>query len=434
MIPIKGDFASITPHKRALRDFYSSIAKYFLALLNKQSIDIQTSTKIELLIEAATKKSLQEFLQHLLKSQGKISKLSFGVAALDTYLDIFSTSDTDIDINKYFLNLYNELPFNYALSINIDLALFLKNIFKKYNLSENNFIYKLEFAKRNTLQKIDYNKSIYLLKITEKLLLLVSAGKSEFFYSSSIDFSEIKKIVKLFINKEQKIEKKCNFSFVNYSKQNDYGYDLKIFSLKKFTLALNHNYNNDFIASNKKIQQFLKNDNDSGLVILNGKTGTGKTSYIKYLINKVNKKFIFLPQGMFEVLSDANFFLFLSEHKNTILILEDCDELLLNSSKRNPLSSFLNLSEGLFSEIYKYKIICSLNAASKQINRNIIKKSRLIIKYEFNELDTIKAQKLINQLGKKEIINKPMLLSEIYNIKDNRLKTFGERKLGFNNI
>ena len=351
-----------------------------------------------------------------------------------TNLDIFSTSDTDIDINKYFLNLYNELPFNYALSINIDLALFLKNIFKKYNLSENNFIYKLELAKKNALQKIDYDKSIYLLQIKEKLLLLVSARKSELYYSGSIDFSEIKKIVKLFVNKGQKSEKNCNFSLVNFSKQNDYGFDLKLFSLKKINLTLNENYNNDFIATNKKIQQFLKNDKDSGLVILNGKTGTGKTSYIKYLINKINKKFIFLPEGMFEVLSEANFFLFLSEHKNSILILEDCNELLLNSSsKRSPLSSFLNLSEGLFSEIYNYKIICSLNAASKQINRNIIKKSKSIIKYEFNELDITKAQKLTNQLGKKENINKPMLLSEIYNIKDNGLKTFGERKLGFNN-
>ena len=79
----------------------------------------------------------------------------------------------------------------------------------------------------------------------------------------------------------------------------------------------------------------------------------------------------------------------------------------------------LNLADGLFSEMYNYKIICTLSASAQQINSNILKKSKTVLRYEFNELNKLKTRKLRSKLGDDKIINTELVLSDIYNNKKN---------------
>ena len=85
-------------------------------------------------------------------------------------------------------------------------------------------------------------------------------------------------------------------------------------------------YNDSFIAEDEKINAFIDENEKSGLVILHGEKGTGKSSYIKYLINKhPDKKFVFVPSAMIRLLGDASFGSFLTSLSEHIIILEDCE-------------------------------------------------------------------------------------------------------------
>ena len=61
------------------------------------------------------------------------------------------------------------------------------------------------------------------------------------------------------------------------------------------------------------------------------------------------------------------------------------------------------------------QIICSFNTDISKVDSALMRKGRMIAKYEFKELEVNKAQALSNKLSFKTIISKPMTLTEIYN-------------------
>ena len=84
---------------------------------------------------------------------------------------------------------------------------------------------------------------------------------------------------------------------------------------------LEDNYGDGFTKDHTNIINFLTNS-DSGIVILDGIPGTGKSSYISYLTSLLtNKKFVYLPGNMVESLTKPEFISFaLQSLKETILI------------------------------------------------------------------------------------------------------------------
>ena len=74
------------------------------------------------------------------------------------------------------------------------------------------------------------------------------------------------------------------------------------------------NYNNDFIEVDKKITKHLSKKNKKGLILLHGEPGTGKTTYIKHLADKIEKQIIFVPPMMAGAISDPGFIPFLMKN------------------------------------------------------------------------------------------------------------------------
>lgn len=349
-------------------------------------------------------------------------------------LDVFSGFREDIDPVKYFIELYAEIPRTYEAYHRINLSVSVEKLKKKFKLNENDFVFKREFSKDNNIYRVDKEASAYFLNLTEGIMLLLTSYRFSFYYSSAKHFFELKDIIKILDPEEQRrVSGKARLSMILYDNSSEWGYELKRFSLNKSNLDLDKNYNNDFIPINKKITDFLNDKKSTGLILLHGKYGTGKTSYIKHLMSKTNTHFILLPKSMLATIANPSFFLFISEFKNSVLILEDCDELLVGTSVQgNPLVHFLSLAEGLLAETYSYKIICSLNASRREINDKVIRKSKLVVNYEFKELDTEKAQNLSNSFGSKDVIHRPTILADIYNKNKNTFAIAEEKKLGFN--
>lgn len=195
------------------------------------------------------------------------------------------------------------------------------------------------------------------------------------------------------------------------------GIDTKSLSLTKQKISIENNYNEDFKEIHKTILKRLSHNNDKGLVMLHGKPGTGKTSYIRYLITSLKKNVIFLPPDMASAITDPNLIGILIDNPNSIFVIEDAENIIIdrNNSGSSAVSALLNISDGLLADCLNVQIICSFNTDIAKVDSALMRKGRLIAKYEFKELETEKAQRLSDKLGYKNKIERPMKLADIYN-------------------
>lgn len=185
-------------------------------------------------------------------------------------------------------------------------------------------------------------------------------------------------------------------------------------------LHIERHYNDDFLPVAADIEQFIFESERSGLIILHGKQGTGKTTYIRHLINMGRKKMIYMGGDLVDKLADPSFVTFIRQQKNAVLIVEDCEELLAsrNGSQRvnSGLVNILNISDGLLGDELCIKFICTFNAPLKDIDQALLRKGRLAARYEFRELCTEKVNSLIATEGLDiPPQTAPMTLAEIYN-------------------
>ena len=208
--------------------------------------------------------------------------------------------------------------------------------------------------------------------------------------------------------------------------QDNTGYHLNKYTIKppkEFDIA--KQYNDDFGKQDEIINNFLCNNERSGIVILHGEKGTGKTTYIRNIINKHPElKFVFVPSNMISLLGEPSFGNFLMTLKNNIIILEDCEDVIRtrksNSISSSAVSLLLNMGDGLLSDGLGIKFICTFNENISNIDEALLRKGRLACKYEFKELSVEKSNALLEELyGDRECIpttTKPMTLADIYNI------------------
>lgn len=121
------------------------------------------------------------------------------------------------------------------------------------------------------------------------------------------------------------------------------------------------------------------------------------------------------------------------EHKESVIILEDCETLLQDRATSNQkISTLLNISDGIIGDSLKLKFICTFNSDLTTIDKAILRKGRLKIKYEFKKLKADKVQALGKELGK-NLPNEDMALCDIFNYEEdnNGNQVNRPNKIGF---
>ena len=179
----------------------------------------------------------------------------------------------------------------------------------------------------------------------------------------------------------------------------------------------------------------IHND-ESSIIILHGKPGTGKTSYIRNLISE-NRDIMFywVDSSMFNYIDSSEFVDFVTTCKNAVFVLEDSESLLTSrDEEHNPaMQTLLSISDGMLGDSLKLKFICTFNTDLKNIDKAILRKGRMKVKYEFKELETDKVKGIFRKIGIDEKLAKPMTISDAYNYaEDNGNESTSVKKVGFN--
>lgn len=197
---------------------------------------------------------------------------------------------------------------------------------------------------------------------------------------------------------------------------------------------LNVNYNDDLIGVDNLIQNAIK-EKTSGLILLHGIPGTGKTSYIKTLLSRnMEENFIFIPNDFVDEMLKPAFITFLIAQKNSTLVVEDAESVIMSrnqSGNKSVVSTILQITDGLFSDYLNIKVICTFNTDVSRIDKALFRKGRMIAFYEFKELTEEKAMKLVGVDSPGEL-PETRTLAELYNRKERSFDVqAGKRKIGF---
>ena len=217
--------------------------------------------------------------------------------------------------------------------------------------------------------------------------------------------------------------------------QSTNGLDYTPIKIKKPKLDLTLNYNDDIIEMHKSIVTKLRKKDASGLFLFYGIPGTGKSTYIKFLIHQLNKHVIFMSPKLAGNLDAPELMSFLIKNKNAVIVIEDAEELITSrdGGRNSSISTILNLTDGLLGECLSIQIIATFNTKIANIDKALLRKGRLQTLYEFKELTTAKWYALLQHLGVEDnSIAKEMTLAEIYNLKEKDYTHKNERvKIGF---
>lgn len=262
----------------------------------------------------------------------------------------------------------------------------------EHNTAPEGAYYDDEFEKDNTSEEIDRIEIYYDYEKTEKYQNL---------------FTFLEKLPQKKENKKSTINIVCS----------DPNLYLKEINVKKINLDININYNDDFIEISKDVIKNINQKDKDGIVLFHGEPGCGKTSYIKYLLTKLNKRIIYLPPNLVGELSSPSFISFLTDYPNSVLVIEDGENVIKTRKEGSTtaIANLLNLSNGLLSDVLKMQIIVTFNCALSEIDTALLRKGRLLCRYEFKKLNKKKAQELSNKIGFDTVIKEDMTIADIYN-------------------
>ncbi len=302
-------------------------------------------------------------------------------------------------------------------------------LIKHYNLPSSNVIVGKYF---NSFKNIMEYKQ-YFIFLKKDLFVQIDEKQASFFFSSgryANFFQDITQRIKSELSKKSEEKQKEHFHLIILEERK---LSVKRFKLKPFNISIEDNYNDDFLPLHNRIMERLNAENAKGVLLLHGEPGTGKTTYIRYLARHIKKKIIFIPPQFSFNLSSRRFLDIMSKNTNSIIIIEDAENIIADrkSGENFSISALLNIADGLLFNFLKIQIVCTFNSDLSAIDHALLRKGRLIALYEFKKLEAQKAQNLANKLKLPLKVKHDMTLADIYRHTDPQPDFESKRIKGF---
>ena len=333
----------------------------------------------------------------------------------------------DFSVIQLYLTYFNQMP-QIITQEGIDNEKVYRFLIEQYANDLQHHIFDTRINEDNT---ITYNHHICFL-YEDLIIHFDYLGRIRYLFLQT-DIRKVEKIINQLAAFREEEEK--DGPEINILVQGNGGIKLQSLPLTAPKLDIASNYNEDFLPVHEVIYKRLNQDNDKGLVLLHGKPGTGKTSYVRFLAASLQKDIIFLPPDMASAITHPDLISLLMKNRNSILVIEDAEKIIIDRDNNgySPVSTLLNLADGLLSDCLNIQIICTFNTDLSKVDKALLRKGRLIAKYEFKELEAAKARALSDKLGYHTKIVQPMLLTAIYHQEEQEFKQKNEKNpLGFN--
>jgi ATPase family associated with various cellular activities (AAA) len=276
--------------------------------------------------------------------------------------------------------------------------------------------------------KQEFNKTVFVLS-NKVIIELANCYVRILYPGHNYDFAD--RLLKV-LSEFKMPEKKEDFEINIITLSRD-GLELKQLEIKPTTLDIGLYYNDDFKEVDEIIRNRLNQQNDKGIILLHGLPGTGKTTYLRHLIGSLKKRVLFVSPSVAGNLMNPEFIDLLIDNPNAVVIIEDAENIMMDRkyNSDSSVSNLLNLSDGLLSDCLSVQIICTFNSSLNMIDSALMRKGRLIARYEFGKLEKGKAQLLSQQLGFKSVIEQPMTIAEIANQDDKEYEAKRKEVVGF---
>lgn len=334
----------------------------------------------------------------------------------------YELHSTNYMIEGIYYRVYNRLP-------NHIWVVFSDNIYDMqqpdYDVKDDQVRYTIDKGKthQNFIDKgyIFKNLDFDFLYFNEDMMITLDYETCTVYCDDYIKAKEVQDLIVF-----KKSENEQSIGILNRTPT---GYDIQYVNYSRMNIDINKNYNDDLIKlALPKIKQFITKD-ETGLALFYGEPGTGKTSFLKYLIQEYqSKNFVILDSDLLEDITSKQLLSTFIDQEDTIYIIEDAEKLLKTREHNfNPIiNSFLNMSDGILASVIKSKFICTFNTSLSNIDDALKRKGRMKVKYEFKKLKVDKVKKFIPDA------THDMSLADIFNHnEENDFSKQTKTKIGF---
>lgn len=314
-----------------------------------------------------------------------------------------------VESRAFYMHLYNTVPV-VSFIHGVDVTAAYKHIKDRYKYNIVNIYQNLRYNREHKQQ--EFTRTFF--ELNNRMLVELGTDYAEVLYDTG-QYDEVTEIVTALAEMKMP-EKKREFE-ISIITQTSYGMELKALPIAQTSLDISLYYNDCFKPIDELIQQRLSQKNDKGIVLLHGLPGTGKTTYLRYLIGKLNKRILFMSPAIAGSLTNPEFIELLLDNPNCVLVIEDAENIIMDRkfNSNSAVANLLNIGDGLLSDCLNVQIICTFNSSLASIDSALRRKGRLIAEYEFGKLSVAKAQALSDHLQLNVTVQQPVTLAELTN-------------------
>ncbi len=314
-----------------------------------------------------------------------------------------------VESRAFYMHLYNTVPV-VSFIHGVDVTAAYKHIKDRYKYNIVNIYQNLRYNREHKQQ--EFTRTFF--ELNNRMLVELGTDYAEVLYDTG-QYDEVTEIVTALAEMKMP-EKKREFE-ISIITQTSYGMELKALPIAQTSLDISLYYNDCFKPIDELIQQRLSQKNDKGIVLLHGLPGTGKTTYLRYLIGKLNKRILFMSPAIAGSLTNPEFIELLLDNPNCVLVIEDAENIIMDRkfNSNSAVANLLNIGDGLLSDCLNVQIICTFNSSLASIDSALRRKGRLIAEYEFGKLSVAKAQALSDHLQLNATVQQPVTLAELTN-------------------
>jgi len=200
-------------------------------------------------------------------------------------------------------------------------------------------------------------------------------------------------------------------------------------------------YGPDFLPWKELIMSVMAKKH-AGIHLLRGEPGTGKTSFIRHLVQvlRTSHRFYFLPSYEYTRVGNGALIEFLQDERDDhpnlqlVVVMEDAEAVLVPRKIDTgfSVSALLNLADGLLGEGLNLQFICTVNCEIAELDAVVVRPGRLRTARDFRLLTHSEAIELANYCGLPvPQQRREYSLAEIYNSDEASVREMTARHVGF---